>query len=270
MADHGERYRVQSVDRAVDILQALADAVTSLTITELADRAGGSKSAIFATVQTLVARDLVRSTGLGHDRRYRLGLGLARLGELAVGQVPLRDLAVPVLRDLREQTGLTARASVWGGDCAVTIARVDGPSALRFDLHMGAREYLHSTSAGKAMLFGIGTEAARKVLLGIPLRSRTHNTLVTVDAVLLDIEQAADRGYAIDDEEDAEGIMCIGSPVRDHAGTVVGAISVTGIKALISADAAALGAKTRAAALVLSTGLGWHDSPAALFAPHER
>lgn len=256
-----DRYRVQSVDRAIDLIEILAVSPHAHTLTELARSVGGSKSSVFATLQTLTARDLVRSTGSGQDRRYQLGLGLARLGDVALGQVSFRDAALPVLRALTAKTGLTSRAAAWGGDCAVAIARVNGSTGINFDLHMGSREPLHSSSVGKAMLFSLPDETLRTILRSIPLPRHTPNTLVTVDAIMANLEQARADGYAVDDEEDAADIICVGAPIYDHQGTAVGAISVTRIKSTVTpSEIHTLGTTTMRHAARLSVELGWRGS----------
>jgi IclR family acetate operon transcriptional repressor len=253
-----DRYRVQSVDRAIDVIETLAASPNALTLTDLARSVGGSKSSVFATLQTLTARDLVWSTGNGQDRRYQLGLGLARLGDAALNQVSFRDVALPVLRALTAETGLTSRAAAWGGDCAVAIARVNGSTGINFDLHMGSRETLHSSSVGKSMLFPLSDEELRTILSSIPLPRHTAHTLVTVDALTTNLAEARARGYAVDDEEDSPDIICVGAPVYDYQGTAIGAISVTRIKSTITLEEIhTLGTTTMRHAARLSTELGW-------------
>lgn len=225
-----KRYQVRSVSRAVEILEALADGADGLTVTEVAKRVGAAKSAAFSTLQTLEAHGFAASRGEGAARRYRLGLALARLGEHAIGQVSMRDIALPVLRELSEETGMTARVAVPEAGHAVVVGRVNAPGAVRFDLHMGTREPAHCTGVGKAILAELPEDAAREVLSAGPLAARTPRTLTDVPAVLADLAEIRRRGYAIDDEEDAEGIFCVGSAVRDHRDECAGAISVTGLK----------------------------------------
>ena len=252
------RYRVQSVDRAIDVLEALAATQDALTLTDLAGTVGGSKSSVFATLQTLVARDLVSSHGTGQERRYQLGLELARLGDLALNQVSFRDVALPVLRSLSAATGFTSRAAVWGGDCAVVIAKVNGPTGISFDLHMGSREALHCSSVGKSMLFPLPDEAILAIVNSVPRPRHTPNTLVDLGALMADLHQARDRGYALDDEEDAENILCIGAPVFDHEGNPLGAISLTRIRSTATeAEIHSLGELTRGHAAQVSAALGW-------------
>jgi IclR family transcriptional regulator, acetate operon repressor len=256
-ADEDARYRVRSVDRAVDILEILADAPSPLTITEIAAATHGSKSGVFATVQTLTARGLIHSSGTGVERRYTLGFALARLGDVVFDKVSFEGLAMPVLRDLTERVGLTSRAAIWGENCAIIVARVNGSDGVRFDLYMGKREALHRSSVGKAMLSVMAEADARDVLTRIPLEPRTSHSLTTIDAVLADIRMARARGYAIDDEEDALGIVCIGAPVLNHRGERMGAISVTRLKAEFGPDEVdTIGRVVAASAASLSRQLG--------------
>lgn len=251
------RYRVQSVDRAIDILETLGRAPEPMTITEIAEAVGGSKSGIFATVQTLAARGLVASSGSGPDRRYTLGTALAHLGEKVLDQVTFTGLARQVLRSLSDRTGLTSRAATWGGDCVVMIDRVDGSDGVRFELQMGKREPLHRSSVGKAMLAAMTDDEVRDVLQGLSLEPNTVHSLTTVDAVLDDIRRSRVRGFTVDDEEDALGIICIGAAVRDHRGKAAGSLSITRLKAgLDEAELNRLGGIVAACAAEMSRQLG--------------
>lgn len=261
MSELNDRYRVQSVDRAVDVLECLAAATRPLSLSEIAAAVGGSKSAVFAMLQTLAAREMVRSIGQDQSRQYLLGLGLARLGDVAIAQVSFREAALEVLESLSAQTGLTSRAAAWGTDCAVAIARVSGASGIELGLRMGTRELLHCTGVGKAMLFTFSDEVVSSILAGLPMPSRTTHTRTSIPALLRDLDASRERGYAIDDEEDADGIICIGAPVFDHEGATIGALSVTRIKASISTEEIdALGRATAEHAARLSADLGWRGN----------
>ena len=108
MAD--DRYRVQSVERAFALLEALADAgPEGMTLSTLGRSLGVSKSTAYAILQTLLAGGFVADAGTGMARRYRLGMALARLGDVVVSQLALRDVAMPEIRDLTAETGLASR-----------------------------------------------------------------------------------------------------------------------------------------------------------------
>src|SRR5438445_12396712 len=119
-----DRYRVQSVERAFALLEALADAgPEGMTLSNLARSLGVSKSTAYAILQTLLTGGFVADAGTGMGRRYRLGMALARLGDVVVSQLALRDLALPVIRDLTAETGPTSPLAVLDDAYAIGIGR---------------------------------------------------------------------------------------------------------------------------------------------------
>lgn len=226
-----ERYQVRSVSRAVAILELLAASGNGKTVTEIAREVGGSKSSIFSTLQTLSAHGLVASGGgEGAAHHYRLGLALARLGEAAVDQVSLRNVALPVLSELGVATGLSARLATPDNGFAVVVGRVDSPSAVRFNLHMGQRECPHSSGLGKAIMAELDDDEAERILRHNGMPEHTENTITELPVLLNELAAVRKRGYAIDEEEDAPGVFCVAAAIRDHGGRCAGAVSVTGLK----------------------------------------
>jgi IclR family acetate operon transcriptional repressor len=260
--------RVRSVDRAVDILDVLAHSMGGETVTAIAAAVGGSKSAVFTTLQTLCSRGLVRSTGVGVDRRYALGLRLTYLGEQALARVSIREVAMPFLRRLTVATGLTSRVATRAENYAIAVGRVDNIEGVRFDLHMGQREYLHSTSVGKAILSALTDQEVRRTMAAVPMIRRTSRTIRDLDTLVAEVELTRRRGWAIDDEEDAEGVVCIGAVVRDHSGRPAGGISVTRLKSGLSpSDSERLGTLVAECAAEVSFAMGHLG---ARFGPRER
>ncbi|MEU0686366.1 IclR family transcriptional regulator [Streptomyces uncialis] len=265
------KYWVKSVARAADILEVLATPApgSGLSVTEVAQICGISKSAAFGTLQTLRAYGLVSDDGEGMNRRYRLGMGLSRLGDRARSQVSLRGVAHPVLRDLSRTTGMASRLAVSEDGHAVVVDQVELDHRVRLDLRMGQRELPHCTGLGKALLSAVPEAEAAAVIErhGLPRRTpRTITDPATFLAHLRDIDRV---GYALDDEEDAEGILCIGAPVRDDRDMCVGAISITGLKLGLPAwRYQELGGQVRDAAQRISAALGWAaPDPAGEVAP---
>jgi IclR family transcriptional regulator, acetate operon repressor len=226
-----QRYRLLGVERALDTLEFLATAGPGgVTLTELAEQIKVSKSSAFALLQTLVARGFAADSGARLSRRYRLGMSLAKLGDAAAVQSPLVSLAMPVLQSLTAATALTTRLVVPDGAFAVVTARVDAPGTVRFASYLGKREYPHCTSVGKALLSALPPERARALAVEAGMSARTERTITDPAALLRELELSAARGYAIDDEEDTEGVFCVGAPVYDRSGECIAAISGTGLK----------------------------------------
>jgi IclR family acetate operon transcriptional repressor len=227
----GQRYRLHGVERALDTLELLAAAGPGgMTLTELADQIAVSKSSAFALLQTMIARGFVADSGARLTRRYRLGMALAKLGDAAEVQSPLISLAMPVMRSVTDATGLTTRLVIPDGAYAIVTARIDAPGTVRFASYLGKREYPHCTSAGKALLATLPSGQARALAVETGMPPRTARTITDPDALLWDLELSTVRGYTIDDEEDSEGVFCVGAPVYDRSGGCVAAVSGTGLK----------------------------------------
>jgi len=226
-----ERYRVQSVGRALDLLELIADqGRDGARLTDVARDLSLSKAAAYAILQTLLARGFIVDFGEGSSRRYRLGMMLARLGDLAIANTTLADIALPELRQLTSELAMTSRVAILDDGYAVVIGRVDAPGAIRFDSALGRRELPHCSAVGKAMLAAMPREEAEAILSSLELPRRTPHTVTKVSDLMHQLERCTELGYAVDDEEDTEGIACIGACIFDHTGTPVGAVSVTSLK----------------------------------------
>ena len=233
-----ERYRVQSVGRAIDLLERIAESgKEGARLTDLARQVGLSKPAAYAIIATLLPRGLVVDFGEGMTRRYRLGLGLLRLGDLAVSNTGLADIALPVLRDLTQEIGMTSRVAMMDDGFAMVIGRVDAPGAIRFDAALGQREMPHCSGVGKVLLAAMPRDNALALVRRVGHAARTPNTLKTLKALAADLDRIAARHYAVDDEEDQEGIICVAAAVFGHGGRAAGAISVTTLKQLLPLSA---------------------------------
>ena len=252
-------YRVQVLERAVDILQVLSEDSRELTAGEVADRLSLHKSTIHRLLSVLDQHRLIRRNA--DTGRYALGLRLFEFGTRAVRGLRLRDQAQPYLDQLARETGETAHICVLDRGDMVSIAYAEGPRSLRMPATVGRRTPAYCSAVGKAMLAFLSEGVVDDVLSERPLRACTNKTLVTRAALLDDLRQTHTRGYSIDDEEIEKGLRCVGGPVWNYTGEVVAAISVAGpafriTKGRVRAVARAVLATTRA----LSTELGYRPS----------
>jgi IclR family transcriptional regulator, acetate operon repressor len=223
------RYTVRSVARALRIVQVVADGpADGFSLSDLAKAIGASKSTTLALARTLTAFGMLRDGRPGP--RYTLGTGLIRLGDIARGQLPLGDLCRPLLTELSDLTKMTSRLAICDDGFPVFIERVDGPGSVRFHTPLGQRELPHASAAGKAMLATMAREQVREVCGVAGLARRTSHTITDPASLLENLALVRSNGFALDDEEDAEGIFCLGAAFFGHDGAVAGAVSVTGIK----------------------------------------
>lgn len=227
--DATDRYVVRSVARAVKLVNIVADGPPEgQSLSELARALGASKSTTLALARTLTSFNLLRDARPGP--RYTLGTALIRLGDITRGQLALGDICRPVLAELAELTKMTTRVAIYDEGYPVFIERVDGPGSVRFHTPLGQREIPYASAAGKAMLATMSEERVRAICEQTGLHARTAHTITEVDSLLANLALARENGFAVDDEEDAEGIFCAGAVFFGHDGSCAGAVSVTGIK----------------------------------------
>lgn len=211
---------VQSVGRALDLLEALEEAAGSLSISALAEQTGLPVGTIHRLAQTLVSRGYLRQLP---DRRYCLGSRLVNLGAGANALVGIR--ARPILRALAAEFGETANLAVLAGASAEYVAQASGSHTMRMFTEIGRRVPLHCTGVGKALLSMLDDRDVLRLLQQEGMPAHTSTTLTTQSAMLAELGTIRTRGYAIDEGEMELGVRCVAVPLR--AGSLM-AVSVSG------------------------------------------
>lgn len=231
-----EPVRVQSVVRALSIVEQLAAPENSggLGLGEISRHLGVSKSTAHALLATLREQGYVSKVEPGP--RYLLGMTLMRLGEQVRERMPLADVAQPVLQSLASQTNLTARLVLADHGRPLYVSRVEAGGAVRFSAQIGQHEFPHSTGVGKAILATMNPQDALHIARTHGLMQRTANTITDAGDLLKELDAVRARGYAIDQEEETVGIVCVASSICDAAASCIGAISVSGLKASMDAE----------------------------------
>jgi IclR family acetate operon transcriptional repressor len=223
------RYTVQSVARALRLVEIVADGPPGgLSLSELSRALGTSKSSTLALARTLVAFGYLRYAHPGPG--YTLGTGLIRLGDIVGQQLPLGELCRPRIEELSRATKMTSRVAINDNGYPVFVQRVDGPGSVRFYTPLGQRELPYASAAGKAILSAMDEGGIRRMCAETGLSPRTAHTITDIDTLLDNLAVARRLGFAVDDEEDAEGVFCVGAAFFGHDGSCAGAVSVTGIK----------------------------------------
>jgi DNA-binding IclR family transcriptional regulator len=215
---------VQSVDRAVTVLEILARGGAG--VSEIAAHLGVHKSTAFRLLAALEDRELVEQA---QDRgKYRLGFGVLRLANGVVGRLDLTQQGRPVCERLAAQLGETVNIAVRRSHFVINIDQARGPSAVATHNWVGELTPLHPTSSGKILLAFMGPEQRREVLGSAGLSRFTPRTITSLDGLNAHLEKAARDGYACAVEEFEEGLNAIATPVRDHTGQVIAALSASG------------------------------------------
>jgi DNA-binding IclR family transcriptional regulator len=235
------RDSVQSVERAFDLLEALADG-DELGVSELATRTGLVPSTAHRLLATLSQRGYVSQRA--DSSRYALGYKVVELASgLEDGLERLRRVARPALEGVQRATGETANLVVLDGDRVVYVDQVQGSRSVRMFTIVGAAALAHTTASGKAILAYGRPEAVTAIYGGRNgLEQLTPRTLTTLEDLRDDLERTVRRGYASDNEEHEEGVSCVAAPVFDRDKRARAAISVSAPTArIVHADTGDLG-----------------------------
>jgi IclR family acetate operon transcriptional repressor len=262
-AASGERGSVQSVDRALTLLEALAQSTGGTALTDLAGRAGLNISTCHHLLATLVKWGYVAKVP---GRRYALGARGLHLGQAFLKQVDLPRRAQPFIERISEDTGETVHLAVLQGDTIITLLRREGRHAVRVDTGaLGASDAVHATATGKAMLAWLPEGEIRRIVAANGMTALTAGTITDIDVLIEDLRLVRRNGHALDREEFQPGVICVGAAIRNHLGAVIGAISASAPTQ--RANAAHLGRMrdgVMAAARALSTEFGERTGEVAL------
>ncbi len=248
------RQSVQSVERTLDLLEALANAQGEISITHLAGRTTLHVSTVHRLLATLVHRGYVRQNR--ETARYYLGSKLALLGEGAPRYTELRLQAQTPLQALSELVNETTNLVVLEETAAVYIDQVQCKQVVRLFNQVGNRVPLQATAAGKVLLAWMAPEVRDGIIDRLEFRTHTPRTIASRSVLLAALDTARRNGYALDEEEYQLGVRCVAVPITSGDGSAVAALSVSApSNRLPRARAIEILPAMRRAATSIATGL---------------
>ena len=225
-APDDKRGGVQSLARAFSILEEVARSRDGIGLAELSRKVGLHNSTTFHLVKTMVSLGYIRQ--IKDDKRYRIGRPLFALAANALDEIEMVSLAMPVLEDLSRDTGESGHFAVPMGDSVVVIARTAGPGAFQLIERVGVVRPAHCTALGKVILAALKPEQLENFLKRAELAPATPNSITDAGALRKNLEDVRQSGIAFDDGEFNPEVRCIGVPVRDFTGQIIGAIGISG------------------------------------------
>ncbi|SEO18005.1 transcriptional regulator, IclR family [Salinihabitans flavidus] len=251
--DQTEKTRIQSLDRALDVLEALA-AQGGQTLTEIAEDLGQSPATIYRILTTLEVRGMAEADP--GDQTWHVGPGAFRLGSAFLRRASVVERARPVMRSLMESTGETANLAIEKGGKILFLSQVETHETIRAFSPPGTQSPLHASGIGKALL-AFADPARIDGFLRDTLEAFTPKTITDPAAMRADLDRIRVCGYSFDDEERTEGMRCIAAPILNFYGEAVAGISVSGPTHRMREDRIEhLGALISRAAADLSRALG--------------
>jgi DNA-binding IclR family transcriptional regulator len=216
---------IQSVTRALHILEALTSHTEGLSVKEIAQQVGLNVSTTHHLVNTLETGGYIAALANG---RYSLGLAIPQLYSAFLMSFQPDVRLLEILNTLAKITRETTYINTWQNGDIIIQAIVESPQALRIGgMRVGFRGFAHARAGGKALLAYMAPDQLDSYLKEHPLTSLTPNTIHDKTTFKSHLNLVARQGYAIDREEFAEGVCCISAPILRADGQAVMALSVS-------------------------------------------
>jgi DNA-binding IclR family transcriptional regulator len=224
-AKSDQKSPIQVIERMMKLLDVLAEHPEPVGLKQISQVTGLHPSTAHRILSAMATDRLVDRVEPG---AYRLGMRLLELGNLVKSRISVRELALPVMRELHAHTGETVNLSVRHGDEIVYVERTSsGRSAMRIVHAIGTRAPLHVTAAGKLFLLEDGFAKLRDYARRTGLAPHTKNSLASAAILERELERIQHQGWATDNEEAEIGVRCVAASVRDDHGHLAAALSIS-------------------------------------------
>ncbi len=225
---------VPSVDRAAQILQAVASSETALGVSDLSRQLSLNKSTTHAILNTLCRHQLLQRDDA--NKTYRLGHGLIDLAQQVREQTDLRSVAHPRVVALARAVEETVLLGTYHDDHVTIIDREESPHDVKITTPIGRRVHYSAAAFGKVFLAAMSESEVTQLLRDKPLRAYTSKSITKPPAYRATLTRVRKRGYALDDEEYLAGVRAAGAPINDARGRVVAVLIVVGFGTRLSQD----------------------------------
>jgi IclR family KDG regulon transcriptional repressor len=218
-------YIIQSVDHALDVMEAFQGEEDELGITELSRRLKLHKNNIFRILATLENRGYIEQNRVTDN--YRLGLGTLELGQTYIRHTGLLRVARPITEELGKKVNENVYIGILKENYAFYLDVVESAHTVRVLSRVGCRVPTYCSAMGKAQLAFETPETIAEVLGKKELKKFTPSTISDREKVVEHLALVKELGYAVDDEEWDEGVRCVAAPIYDYTRKVVGAVSIS-------------------------------------------
>lgn len=228
---------VRAIEKGCHILTFLSNGNRSYSIREISDGLNIPKPTIHRILSTFCGLGYATQDPVSKD--YRLGFRLVELGEAVLDRIDLRKEAEPLLHKLADRVQETVHLARLDDGQIVYLDKVEhivNPLSLRMVSRIGMRNYAHSCALGKVLLAFLPERECNAILTQKGLPRRTQNTIVDLQELKEHLKQIKSQDYAVDNEENEDGIRCVAAPIRNYRGEVIAGISISGPSVRISAE----------------------------------
>ncbi len=216
---------INSVRKAIQVMYLFSASEPRLTLTEISRRLNMPKSTAHSILNTLLSDGFIERVA---NDEYALGTEILVLTQKVRVNVELRDRAAPYLRELADQCHESVYLTIRDKDHVLYIYAIESSRRLIARTAVGDRAYMHCTGVGKAILSELPAEECEEIVARVGLPSITQNTITDLALLKQNLTQTHERGYSRDNQENELRNFCVGAPLFDATGKVIGACSVAG------------------------------------------
>lgn len=217
---------VQSVHRALSIIEFLGDNPSGVGLLEIASELNLPKSTCHRLLQTLSNREFVYQEE--QTEKYHLSMKIAQLSGNLIENIDIRHVARPFIEHLSNEINEVVHLCIREGNYVVYIDKVESTRSLRMYSQIGKRAMLHCTAVGKVLLSDLSNEEINEVIKEVGLKKLTEHTITNEEQLREEVNEIRNNEFALDREEHELGIYCIAAPIRDYSKRTVAAISISG------------------------------------------
>ncbi len=217
--------RVQSIDRAVAILECFSENRRELKLSEIAYMLDLNKSTVHGILNSLKYHRFIDQDEI--TKKYRLGIRFIEYGELVINSMDMRDIAYPIIEDICERIEETVHVAMLDGFDVVYVEKKECNKSIKTSTKIGARIPAYITADGKIILSYLDDDKLNEY---VPekIKKLTPNTITDRNKLLKVLHEMKNKGYATDNEEVVQGISCVAAPIIEHTGRVRFSLSITG------------------------------------------
>ena len=251
-----ENYKVPNLEKGIAVLEYLSLHTQGETLQDIKSALDISQTTAYRILNTLVRLDYLIYNE--DTKRYKLSRKLLTLGFRSLNEHNLLETVLPRLRDLRDQVKETACFGVLGDRKGIFIEQAQGHHTFRFILSPGKPFDLHCRLRERRSWLICRIQSGTGICLIWNLQRYNARTITTRDAYLEELEKVRKLGYAMDNEEELNGVICIGAPIFNYTGYPCGAIWISGPKDRLSKEVVRVSADCiRKVAQTISLELGY-------------
>ncbi len=220
------KYKVQSVDRALQILTCFSLKKPELSLIEICDMTELPKPTVFRLLSALESAQFIERTT--DKQRYSVGIRVFELGNIYLSNLSIEQILAPAMQRITREFNIACNLAILDDGQVMYIASTNTSSPFQYGPIIGYRHYIHCSALGKALVFDLADDEISAILEQRGMPALSPNTITQPAKYFENLKQSRKLGYAVDDQEGAIGIYCLAVPIRNQLGKVIAALSVSG------------------------------------------